>query len=138
MIQTIKVALKNGMTPTSFLLRKKKHQKRWEPIDYGLAEAIDILDSEKCRKCGTPTWQGCSENADIQFEIDEHHCYACEYLEQYEDKKSDKDPKKFGVTEFVKAIHSDAELHDIKPEDIPELDWKYRYEFYHGHKPDES
>jgi len=123
------------MPPSAFLLRKKKRQRHWEPWDYGLAEAIHMIDNEKCRKCGTEMWIAFNEDRDIQFEIDEHTCHACAHLEMHEDKKSDKEPKKFGVTEFVKPVHADSELKDIDPEDIPKLDWKYRYSFIHGHKP---
>lgn len=95
-----------------------------------------MIDAEKCRKCGIDFWLAYSDDPEIQFEIDEHTCHACAYQEQHEDKKSDKDPKKFGVTEFVVPVHSDSELRDIKPEDIPKLDWKYRYSYFHGHKPE--
>lgn len=91
------------MPPSAFLLRKKKKQRFWETYDYGLAEAIHTLDAEKCRKCGTSAHEAFSEDPNIQFAIDEHTCHACAFLEDYEDKKSDKDKKKFGVTEFVKS-----------------------------------
>lgn len=124
------------MPPSAFLLRKKKKQRHWEPWDYGLAEAIHMIDNEKCRKCGVPVWKGCSENSDIQFQIEEHHCYSCAYLEQHEDSKPEKEQKKFGVTEFVEAVHADTELKGINPEDVPEIDWRYRVEFYTGKMPD--
>ena len=124
------------MPPLAFLLRKKKKQNYWTAIDYGMAEAIYVIDNEKCRKCGTEVWLGSNDDSEIGFELDEHNCYACAFLEQEADRKTDKEPKKFGVTEFVKPVHTDSELKDIDPADIPPLDWKYRYQFYHGHKPD--
>lgn len=95
------------MPPSAFLLRKKKKQRHWEIWDYGLAEAIHTIDSEKCRKCGTDAAVAFNEDQNIEFDIDEHVCHACAHLEQHDDAKSDKDPKKFGVTEFVKAEYVD-------------------------------
>ena len=95
------------MPPSAFLLRKKKKQRHWETWDYGLAEAINTLDAEKCRKCGSDAAVAFNEDANIQFEIEEHTCHACAFQEQYDDKKSDKDKKKFGTTEFVKPVYLD-------------------------------
>jgi len=120
------------MPPSAFLLRKQKKQRHWEVWDYGLAEAVNMIDNEKCRKCGTEMWLAFSEDRDIQFEVEDHACHACAHLEEVQDKRSDKDAKKYGVTEFVKAVHADSELKDIKPEDVPKLDWKYREKYLLG------
>lgn len=95
-----------------------------------------MIDAEKCRKCGVSVWLASSTDPDVQFTIDEHACHACEYQEQHEDKKPNNERKKFGVTEFVVPIHADSELKGIAPESIPNLDWKYRYQFLHGKKPE--
>lgn len=93
------------------LLRKEKKQRHWEEYDYGLAQAIDILDRERCKKCGLDAWHAYSENdQEIMFKIVEHTCHGCAHLEQHEHKKSDKAPKKFGVTEMVEAVHTDTTL----------------------------
>lgn len=112
------------MPPSAFLLRKKKKQQHWETWDYGLAEAIYNIDQEKCRKCGTDASVAFNEDANIEFEIDEHVCYACAYLEKHENDTSGKDKKKkYGVTEFVKPKYLDFDeegkevLGDI-PQDI--------------------
>lgn len=92
------------------LLRKEKKQRHWEPYDYGLAQAIDILDRERCKKCGLDAWHAFSENEDVLFKIVEHTCHGCAHLEQHEDKKSDSAKKQYGVTEMVEAVHSDTTL----------------------------
>lgn len=71
--------------------------------------AIELLDRERCKKCGTEGWYAFSENSEIAFKIDEHHCYSCAHLEEHEDKQSNSKAKKYGVTEFVTAIHVDDE-----------------------------
>ena len=95
------------MPPSAFLLRKKKKQRHWLAWDYGLAEAVYMIENEKCRKCGQPAHVAFNDDNNIQFEIDEHVCHSCAYLEQHDDSKSDKDKKKFGVTEFVKPTYLD-------------------------------
>lgn len=94
-----------------------------------------MIDAEKCRKCGLDFWVAQSDDPEIAFEIEEHSCHSCAYLEQHQDKKSDKDAKKFGVTEFPKPVHTDSELVGIDPAKVPKIDWKYRYKFFHGELP---
>lgn len=60
-------------------------------------------------------WHAHSENNLIGFEIDNHTCYGCAHLEEVESKKSDKDKKKFGVTEQVKAVHIDWDSGSDEP-----------------------
>lgn len=74
--------------------------------DYGLAEAANRLANERCKKCGVEAWHAHSEDANILFKLEEHKCHACAHLEEVEDKKSDKEKKKHGVTEQVVAIHA--------------------------------
>ena len=69
-----------------------KKAKRWTKHDYMLAMAVDRLDKEKCAKCGHPAWIAYNDDRSIQFDIEEIECYACEALEQYEEKQKDKKP----------------------------------------------
>lgn len=104
--------MKYGLAPTAVLLRKEKKQRHWEPYDYTLAQAVEILDRERCKKCGVEGWYAYSENSEIAFKIEEHTCYSCAHLEEHEDKQSNSKAKKFGVTEQVKAVHVDDEYAD--------------------------
>lgn len=81
-----------------------KKAKRWTKVDYMLAMAVDRLDREKCSKCGHPAWIAYNDDNNIQFEIEEIECYACEALESHEHRRKDKD-KKPGVTEVAVPIH---------------------------------
>lgn len=91
-------------------------------MDFGLALAVDILDQEKCGKCGTPAWWAFSEDNNIQFEVDEHKCEACAFLDEHESKQKD-DDKKFGVTETVKVVHVDWEFGDKDAKLPTRSDW---------------
>lgn len=101
--------MKHGLAPTAVLLMKEKKQRHWEPYDYTIAMAIEILDRERCKKCGVEGWHAYSENSEIAFKIEEHTCYACAHLEEHEDKQSNSKAKKYGVTEMVRPIHVDDE-----------------------------
>lgn len=88
---------------------KEKKQRHWEPYDYTIALAIEILDRERCKKCGVEGWYAYSENSEIAFKIEEHTCYACAHLEEHEDKQSNSKTKKYGITEMVRPVHVDDE-----------------------------
>lgn len=88
--------------------------------------ALELLDRERCKKCGTEGFHAYSENAEIGFKIEEHTCYACAHLEEYEDKQSDSKKKNYGVTEMVVAVHIDDEYadKDAPPTPLPTRgDW---------------
>lgn len=87
----------------------------WDRHDYAIAEALYILDSEKCPKCGTPAWWAFSENAEIQFEVEETTCHACAHLEQHEEKHSNSKSKRHGITDTVKVVHADWEMGEETP-----------------------
>lgn len=88
---------------------REKKQRHWKPYDFTIAMALELLDRERCKKCGVEGWHAFSENSEIAFKIEEHNCYACAHLEEYEDKQSNSKAKKFGVTEMVRAVHVDDE-----------------------------
>lgn len=96
------------MAPSAVLTRRKTKQKRWQDIDYALAEAVHILDKEKCGKCGTPAWLAFSENPYILFEMEEIKCEACAVADQ--DNEKQKDKTSHGVTRIPKAVHADWEF----------------------------
>ena len=62
--------------------------------------AIDRLDREKCGKCGHPSWIAHNSDNNLQFEIEEIECFACQALEEHEKKRKDGE-KKPGITEFA-------------------------------------
>ena len=80
-----------------------KHKDRDKPhaADFVLATAFEVLDSEKCGKCGVPAWHAFSEDSSIAFAMAEHVCYACEHKEKEDEKVKKEKP---GVTRYVKAV----------------------------------
>lgn len=77
----------------------KKHYK-WEPLDYGLAEAYKIFEDERCPQCGTHIWHAFSEDQNIKFDIEEVKCESCVVLDTHNEKEKDKKP---GVTPSIKT-----------------------------------
>lgn len=122
----MRAALKYGLAPTAILLMRKKKQRHWEPYDYTLAMAIELLDRERCKKCGTEGWYAYSENSEIAFKIETHTCYSCAHIEEHEDKKADSKAKNYGVTEMVVPVHVNDEFaeKDSEPSPLPtRSDW---------------
>ena len=99
------------------ILHRKKHQKRWEPIDYVLASADDILDKEKCPKCGTPAWFAFNDDNMIDFEDDTITCEACAFMDRTEKDAKDRD-KEHGVTHFAKPKHAYEGIAGMEDEDM--------------------
>lgn len=86
-------------------MRREKKQKKWLKYDFALAEAFQILEDEKCPKCGVPIWHAFSENNEIEFDLEHVDCYSCEHKETFEEKE--KKPKA-GRTTHVKPKHFDG------------------------------
>lgn len=80
-------------------VHKDRNKPHW--ADFVLATAFESLEAEKCGKCGVPAWYAFSEDSTIEFEMDEHTCWACEHKEKADKKVKEEKP---GVTRFVKAV----------------------------------
>lgn len=84
------------------------YQRVWLPLDYALAEALYILDNEKCSGCNLPIWHAMSEDGEsVDYETEEHTCYACQFLEGERKKNKTEKP---GTSLSVKAVHPNWEL----------------------------
>lgn len=68
--------------------------------------AVNILDNEKCPKCGVPSWWAYSTDNAIDFKTHEQVCHACEHKELEEAKTKVK--PRAGSTRFVKAVAVDG------------------------------
>jgi hypothetical protein len=95
-----------GWSPTS-LIRNAKDPRKPHRMDYVVAQACQILEDEKCPKCGVPTWHAYSTDSTIAFHLDEITCHACATKEQAESTETDKD-RKFGTTKVVSAEPEDG------------------------------
>lgn len=91
------------------------YQRLWLPLDYVLAEAIFILDNEKCSGCQLPIWHAFSEDSSsVDYETEEHTCYACQYLEGERKKVKVEKP---GTSLSVKVVHPNWAMDE--PGDLP-------------------
>lgn len=95
-----------GWSPASIIL-SYKNPRKVKQHDYALAMAVQILDDEKCPKCGVPAWWAYSENSNIEFSLEHIDCEACKFQED-EEKKIKTKPK--GRTNYVKAKAAVGEL----------------------------
>jgi hypothetical protein len=85
-----------SLPPTAFLFRKRKPQlAKWTEWDYLLIEAIQQLESERCR-CGLPVYICHSDDPRIRFRVEEDVCEATKAIDIYEDRaqKSSKEYKR--------------------------------------------
>lgn len=65
--------------------------------DINLMMAWQVLKDESCPKCGTPAWLGHNNDRMIQFEIRETLCYACEAVDDHEDRERKAHDNKLGA-----------------------------------------
>lgn len=93
---------KEWQLPPTVVLRHEGNVNVWREQDFLLATALQILDAETCKSCGTPAWLGHSTNNHIQFDIEEATCYGCLELgkAQEERNKAKKSNKEHGKTYY--------------------------------------
>ena len=102
-LNAVKVAKEWGWSPAAILLEYEEPHKVTRH-DYALAMAVNILDNEKCPKCGVASWWAFSTDNTIEFEVHEQTCHSCAHKEQHEAKLArEKVKPKAGTTMFVKA-----------------------------------
>lgn len=95
----IKTAKEWGWSPSA-ILREAKNPHKAHRIDYALAMAYEMVESEKCPQCGVPAFLAYSDNYAITFEMDEVTCYSCAHKgEHSKDKQLDE-----GTTLVVRAV----------------------------------
>lgn len=95
----IQTALKWGWSPSA-LIRNARNPRKHHSCDYALAIAYELVDSEKCGGCGTPSYWAFSEDSAITFELEEVTCWACNF-KATESKDKDLTP---GTQVVVKAV----------------------------------
>lgn len=83
----------------------------WEPFDFKLIEAFQILEDETCPKCGQPTWLCRNPDPRVEFKVEESVCYASKAVDERrfnrqntgKDRKSATaaERKSWGLTEYA-------------------------------------
>lgn len=61
---------------------------RWEPFDFKLLEAYQMLQDEICGQCGHPVWLCRSDSGDVEFKVGSQICYAEKALREAEFNKT--------------------------------------------------
>ena len=77
-----------GKRPTSFILRKNANG-RWSEYDFLLAEAVELLESEYCQRCGQPRYLCHNESDEIRFRVRDGHCLATEQIEHRQKRNAE-------------------------------------------------
>lgn len=58
---------------------------RWEPWDFKILEAYQILQDETCPKCGHPVWICRADNNKLEFRVQADKCLGEVAMKQAED-----------------------------------------------------
>jgi hypothetical protein len=74
-LNLIEASIKFGIRPSALILGKDS-RKPWGKWDLLIAEAYQILQTERCSQCGLPVWICHSEDSDIEFDLVEETCFA--------------------------------------------------------------
>ena len=86
------------------------NREAWSREDVVLMTAYQILEDERCSKCGLFIWQCQSDDMQLDVKVREHYCFVDAELEKARERHSkSKDPKK-GVT-----FYPEPERRDGKP-----------------------
>lgn len=124
-VRDIGTARKWGKAPLEFINKIAEPQYAWTPLDYALASAHEIIESERCPQCGIVAWHAYSSNSNIRFEIEDHTCESCMVLDRHNDDMKEKKP---GVTPTIKtSTYDDSEL-PSREDWFEELNSKYNNE----------
>lgn len=110
----IKSALGMHQRPTAALLEESDPYTGWTSHDYRLQEAMTIMDSERCTRCGNPVWLCHSVDSRIDFEVVTQTCYADAELKDYEKNKMNTELES-GQYLVVKAVGIKDENDEYEP-----------------------
>lgn len=83
----------------------------WEPFDFKLIEAYQIMQDELCPNCGQPVWLCRSDDERIEWKIKSGVCYASKALDEKrwedenkgkkKDQRTPKTPEKWGRMDYA-------------------------------------
>jgi len=91
-IRLIKTSITAGIRPCAMIFHVQPDTP-WEPYDFSLLEAYQILQDETCPKCGQPVWLCRSTDNRIEFKVEETVCYATRAIEEKNARKEKKNKK---------------------------------------------
>ncbi len=76
------------MRPTAMIFREQPN-KPWEPYDFKLLEAYQVLQDETCQHCGNPLWLCRSPDSNVRPVVRVARCQGKAALERREKARSD-------------------------------------------------
>lgn len=103
----------------------------WKKIDFLLVEAMQILEDETCKECGSPIWVCRNENAqNVGFKIKIATCYAKQQLDKWQDDESKKKkaPNRFGQYPYIVPYTYDGSEMPSRAQFYKEAAQKYKVE----------
>lgn len=85
----------------------------WQPYDFKLLEAYQVLQDETCQMCGHPLWLCRSTDPNLEFRVQTAVCQAKAALEKA-DKKRENNKRELKPGEYAftvpKMLFKDMEL----------------------------
>lgn len=119
-IRKIKTAITANIRPLSLIFHEQPH-KPWEPFDFLLLEAYQILQDETCPRCGHFVWLCRSDDNRLDFKVRTDVCAADRKLKLAEynakpPKERDAKKDKALIGSFGKFFYTVPEmiLDDVK------------------------
>lgn len=105
-IRKIKTAREAGIRPLSLIFHEQP-TKNWEPFDFLLLEAYQIIKDETCPKCGHPIWLCRADVPELHFTVQQDVCSGEKALKEEEwknakgDARKNMDKSQFGVFKYT-------------------------------------
>lgn len=118
LIRKIKASITAGIRPCAMIFREQPG-KDWEPYDFALIEAYQILQDEVCPKCGQPIWLCRSDSPRIEFGVEETVCYATRAIEERNAKSGKDKPTKEQRKEWGRIRYAVPRVPDNETGDLP-------------------
>jgi hypothetical protein len=87
------------------VLFKEQPSDPWSDLDFLLIEAMQILEEETCRECGSPIWICRNDMAsNVGFKVKTATCFARAELERWSEREDKKKTGKKRYGEYPYAV----------------------------------
>ncbi len=92
------------------------NREAWSREDIVLMTAYQILQDEKCPKCGLFIWQCQSDDWQLDVKIREHYCYVEDELDKAREKHHKAKDAKKGISFYPEPTRRDNKpLNSMRP-----------------------
>lgn len=108
------------------ILRKSKLRHTFSEMDFLIAEAVTLLEGERCAQCGLPKWICQSNDPDIEIDLVKEECNAVRKKAKREEKDQKDKKDTAGVAYgFEPYTHSGTPLEQFREPFYRERNEKY-------------